>query len=155
MHSIPFDVQGFSRTYWDLFLGAGFFVSVFLLFAAVLAWQLSGLLAESMGHMRSSAWALALCFLSHDDLELEILLHSAYRFLDPNYAVLDRCSMAFREAQLDFMMLAALTVTKVPSNQVSGQWEYLAAHFKRLVYSIHVQISEWFHCSRLSIMRAQ
>ena len=36
MRSIHFDVQGFTRTYWDLFVGAGFFVSVFLLFAAVL-----------------------------------------------------------------------------------------------------------------------
>ena len=62
MHSIRFDVQGFSRTYWDLFVWAGFFVSVFLLFAAVLAWQLGGLSAETMGHMRSTAWALALCF---------------------------------------------------------------------------------------------
>jgi hypothetical protein len=26
MRSIHFDVQGFSRTYWDLFVGAGFFV---------------------------------------------------------------------------------------------------------------------------------
>jgi hypothetical protein len=64
MHSIHFDVQGFSRTYWDLFVGAGFFVSVFLLFAAVLAWQLGGLSAESVGPMRPTAWAFALCFLA-------------------------------------------------------------------------------------------
>src|SRR5690349_24210425 len=64
MQSIHFDVQGFSRTYWDLFVGAGFFVSVFLLFAAVLAWQLGGLSAEALGLMRPTAWALALCFLA-------------------------------------------------------------------------------------------
>jgi len=62
MRSIHFDVQGFSRTYWDLFVGSGFFVSVFLLFAAVLAWQLGGLTAETLALMRGPAWALALCF---------------------------------------------------------------------------------------------
>jgi hypothetical protein len=40
MRSIHFDVQGSSRTYWDLFAAAGFSVGVFYLFAAVLAWQL-------------------------------------------------------------------------------------------------------------------
>jgi len=62
MQSIHFDVQGFSRTYWDLFVGAGFLVSVFLLFAAVLAWQLGGLSAEALAPMRGPAWAFALCF---------------------------------------------------------------------------------------------
>jgi hypothetical protein len=64
MRSIHFDVQGFTRTYWDLFVGAGFFVSVFLLFAAVLAWQLGGLSAQPLGLMRPTAWALALCFVA-------------------------------------------------------------------------------------------
>ena len=62
MRSIRFDVQGFSRTYWDLFVGAGFNVSVFLLFAAVLAWQLGGFPAETLARMRGIAWAFALCF---------------------------------------------------------------------------------------------
>ena len=57
MRSIHFDVQGFSRTYWDLFVGSGFFVSVFLLFAAVLAWQLAGLSAETLALLRRTAWA--------------------------------------------------------------------------------------------------
>jgi len=64
MRSIHFDVPGFSRTYWDLFVGAGLFVSVFLLFAAVLAWQLGGLSAETLASMRGTAWALALCFVA-------------------------------------------------------------------------------------------
>src|SRR5947208_17104969 len=38
MRSTHFDVQGFNRTYWDLFVAAGFSVGVFYLFAAVLAW---------------------------------------------------------------------------------------------------------------------
>jgi hypothetical protein len=62
MRSVHFDLQGSSRTYWDLFVGAGFFVSVFLLFAAVLSWQLGGLPAEVLARMRGTAWALAICF---------------------------------------------------------------------------------------------
>jgi hypothetical protein len=62
MRSIHFDVQRFSRTYWDLFLAAGFVVGVFYLFAAVLAWQLSRLLAETLAAMRVTVWAFALCF---------------------------------------------------------------------------------------------
>jgi len=62
MRSIHFDVQWFSRSYWDFFVGSGFFVSVFLLFAAVLAWQLASLSAETLALMRRATWAFALCF---------------------------------------------------------------------------------------------
>jgi hypothetical protein len=62
MRSVHFDVQGFSRTYWDLFVAAGFSVGVFYLFAAILAWQLGGLPAETLALMRGTAWAFALCF---------------------------------------------------------------------------------------------
>jgi len=62
MRSIHFDVQGFSRTYWDFFTGFGLFVTVFLLFAAVLAWQLGGLPAETLARVRGIAWVFALCF---------------------------------------------------------------------------------------------
>jgi hypothetical protein len=62
MRSIHFDVQGFSRTYWDLFVAAGLFVGVFYLFAAILAWQLGGLPSETLARMRVIAWAFALCF---------------------------------------------------------------------------------------------
>jgi len=62
MRSIHFDAQGFSRTYWDFFSAFGFFTSVFLLFAAVLAWQLGGFPAETFARMRRTAWALAISF---------------------------------------------------------------------------------------------
>ena len=62
LRSVHFDVQGFSRTYWDLFLAAGFSVGVFYLFTAVLAWQLGGLPAATLALMRGTAWAFALCF---------------------------------------------------------------------------------------------
>ena len=62
MRSIHFDVQGFSRTYWDLFVAAGFSVGVLYLFAAILAWQLGGLPATTLALMRGTARAFALCF---------------------------------------------------------------------------------------------
>jgi hypothetical protein len=62
MRSTHFDVQGFSRTYWDIFVAAGFSVGVFYLFAAVLAWQLAGLAANTLAVMRITVWAFALCF---------------------------------------------------------------------------------------------
>ncbi len=62
MRSIHFDLQGFSRSYWDFFLAAGFSVGVFYLFAAVLAWQLGGFPADTLAAMRVTVWALAICF---------------------------------------------------------------------------------------------
>src|SRR6266576_204914 len=62
MRSIHFDVQGFRRTYWDLFVAAGFSVGVFYLFSAALAWQLGGLPAQTLAVMRVTVWALAVCF---------------------------------------------------------------------------------------------
>ena len=64
MRSVHFDAQGFTRKYWDFFSAFGFFFSVFLLFAAVLAWLLGGLPAETLARVRSIAWALAICFVA-------------------------------------------------------------------------------------------
>jgi hypothetical protein len=64
MRSIHFDAQGFNRTYWDFFSGFGLFFSVFLLFAAVLAWLLARLPAETLARVRSIAWALAMSFVA-------------------------------------------------------------------------------------------
>jgi hypothetical protein len=57
MRTIRFDIQGFSRTYWDFFVGAGLFVGGFLLFAAVLAWQLGGLSQPTLRLMPVVTWA--------------------------------------------------------------------------------------------------
>jgi hypothetical protein len=62
MQSIHFSVQGFTRTYWEIFEAAGFLVGVFYLFAAVLAWQLGGLPAATVAAMRVTVWAFALSF---------------------------------------------------------------------------------------------
>ena len=64
MRSVHFDAQGFTRTYWDFFSAFGLLFSVFLLFAAVLAWLLGGLPAETLARVRSIAWSLAICFVA-------------------------------------------------------------------------------------------
>jgi len=62
MRSVHFDAQGFTRTYWDFFSAFGLFFAVFLLFAAVLAWLLSGISADAFARVQSIAWAFAICF---------------------------------------------------------------------------------------------
>ena len=62
LRSTRFDVQGFSRTYWDFFTGFGFFVTILLLFASIVSWQLGGLPKESLSNMRLTAWGMALTF---------------------------------------------------------------------------------------------
>jgi len=62
MRSIHFHVLGSNRTYWDFFAGFGFFVTAFLLFAAVLAWQLGGLSRETLRLLPVITWALAITF---------------------------------------------------------------------------------------------
>jgi hypothetical protein len=64
MRSVHFDAQGFTRTYWDFFTAFGLFFSVFLVFAAVLAWLLGRLPADILARVQSIAWALAICFVA-------------------------------------------------------------------------------------------
>jgi hypothetical protein len=64
MRSVRFDAQGFSRTYWDFFSAFGLFFSVLLVFAAVLAWLLSAMSAQTFARVRGIAWALASCFVA-------------------------------------------------------------------------------------------
>src|SRR6476469_1201866 len=73
MRSIHFDVQGFNRSYWDLFVAAGFSVGVLYLFAAVLAWQLGGLPTATLALMRGTTWAFALCFAAITVVSLKYL----------------------------------------------------------------------------------
>jgi len=62
IRSNHFNVLGSSRTYWDFYVGFGLFVSVLLLPASVLAWQLGGLPGQALRLLRSTAWALTICF---------------------------------------------------------------------------------------------
>ncbi len=77
MHSLHFNVQGFNRTYWDFFVGAGFSVGVLYLFAAVLAWQLGGMPPQTPTQMGAVRWAFALTF------AVITLLSSLYLFIIP------------------------------------------------------------------------
>ena len=62
LKSLRFDVQGFTRTYWDFYTGFGLFVTVFLVFAGVLAWQLGSLPQNVLRAMPVVPWTLALSF---------------------------------------------------------------------------------------------
>ena len=56
--------RGRARLTGGFFTGAGLFVSVFLVFAAVLAWQLGGMPREVLRAMPLIRWGLALCFVA-------------------------------------------------------------------------------------------
>jgi len=101
MQSIHFDVQGFNRTYWDLFEAAGFSVGVFYLFAAILAWQLSGLPAATLALMRGTTCVRSL-FCSHHHYQLEISFCRANSFLDHCYIVFDCGGVGWSEARFSF-----------------------------------------------------
>ena len=62
LRSTHFNVQGASRTYWDFFTGFGLFVTILLLFAAIVSWQIGGLPKESLSAISIIAWSLAICF---------------------------------------------------------------------------------------------
>jgi hypothetical protein len=73
MQSTHFTIQGFMRTYWDFYVGAGLTVGVLYLFSAVLAWQLAGLPGETLARMRVTAWGFAACFAAVTVLSAEYL----------------------------------------------------------------------------------
>jgi hypothetical protein len=62
MRSIHFDANGSDRTYWDFFVGFGLFVTVLMLLASVILWQLAGLAPDTLGKMRFTTWGFVLCF---------------------------------------------------------------------------------------------
>ena len=62
MRSTRFVTQGFQRTYWDFYIGFGLFVSVFLAFSSLVAWQLGALPEARAGDFRVIAWALVLVY---------------------------------------------------------------------------------------------
>jgi hypothetical protein len=64
MRSARFAIQGSQRSYWDLFVGFGFFVTAFQLFSAVLAWQLGGMSRAALAEMPAVPWAFAVCLLA-------------------------------------------------------------------------------------------
>jgi len=77
MKSVHFTVQGFQRVYYDFFVGFGFFVTAFLLFSALLSWQLGSVSQEVLAQIPWATWGLAVCFL------VVAVLSWAYFFLAP------------------------------------------------------------------------
>jgi hypothetical protein len=62
MKAISFQVLGMQRTYWDFFVGFGFFVSVLQLFAALVAWQLATLDPRVLSGMGLIRWGFVVAF---------------------------------------------------------------------------------------------
>jgi hypothetical protein len=62
MKTIEFQIQGVTRNYWGFYSGFGFFVTVLLLFSAILAWQLGGLPADTLRSIPLLTWAFAATF---------------------------------------------------------------------------------------------
>ena len=61
-----------------------------------------------------------------DDFDLDILFHLTYRFLNPDYCVLDCCGMALREANLK--PLVAYGPARVPLRDLEAARSLWVAH---------------------------
>ncbi len=64
LKATQFQVQGFTRSYWSFYTGFGLFVTVLLVFAGILAWQLGALPKDTLRTLRVVTWALALSFVA-------------------------------------------------------------------------------------------
>ncbi len=64
LKATQFQVQGFTRSYWGFYTGFGLFVTVLLVFAGILAWQLGALPKDTLRTLRVVTWALALSFVA-------------------------------------------------------------------------------------------
>jgi hypothetical protein len=64
MQTARFPVQGSQRSYWDFFSGFGFFSTAFLLFSALLAFELSRQSGDVLRHLGFVRWAFAACYVA-------------------------------------------------------------------------------------------
>ena len=63
LQTITFAVQGTpARTYWGFYLGFGYFCSILMLLAAVLAWQLGSIEPETLRQLQFVSWSFAIAF---------------------------------------------------------------------------------------------
>ncbi len=62
MRTVHFEIMGFTRTFWDFYFGFGMLFTAFLLFSAVLSWQLA--VVASTASVRIISWAFAVCFIA-------------------------------------------------------------------------------------------
>ncbi len=72
-----FHIQGFDRTYYGFYAGSGYFVTVFILFTALVTWELGRLPAATLAQLPWLRWGLALAYAG----SLLISLH--YFFMAP------------------------------------------------------------------------
>lgn len=47
MQNVRFDIMGFNRSIWEFYIGFGLLLTVFLIFSAILSWQLGNLVKEN------------------------------------------------------------------------------------------------------------
>src|SRR5215469_5363402 len=76
MRSTRFEIQGLNRTLWDFYTGFGLFTSVFLVLAAVLAWQLGGMSKDQLRSVSFVTWTFAICLLGISVLSWKYFLVS-------------------------------------------------------------------------------
>ena len=97
MRSIHFDLHGFHRTYWDLFVAAGFSVGVFYLFCGhtrLATGEPSG--RDLVAHPRHWLGVCSLLCRAHG-CELEILVYPPHCFRSCDYRVFGFGGLAFVE----------------------------------------------------------
>ena len=73
MRSIHFNAHGSDRTFWDFFIGCGLFVTVLMVLASIILWQLGGLSPETLARMRLTVWGFVVCF--------AVLVYLSWRYL--------------------------------------------------------------------------
>lgn len=76
MRTIRFEIQGLNRTLWDFYTGFGLFTSLFLVFAAVLAWYLGSIPKDQLRSLSVVTWAFAICLLGISVLSWKYFLLS-------------------------------------------------------------------------------
>jgi hypothetical protein len=79
MKSVRFDFNGAICSWYGFWFGFGLMVSVFLLFSAVMAWQLDKVPPETWSSVSVLAWALVLAHLCN------AILSFAYFFAGPGF----------------------------------------------------------------------
>ena len=62
MKGYRFDAMGSTRSYWDFYMGFGFFLSVSLVLVAVLLWQLASIAKSDAARTRPMVLAIAIGF---------------------------------------------------------------------------------------------
>src|SRR4029077_5878409 len=111
MRSIHFDVQGFNRTYWDLFVAGGFFFGGFFFFCGgrILCRRVLSIRGDigmaarwpsgsNFGAHARHCVGVRPLLCRHHGCELEIPLYPTHRFLNRDYIMFDCGGMAFSEA---------------------------------------------------------